>query len=347
MGPELTPSGAWRDPSEADPRLLAAKLRQARRERSLLAALLLLAVLALGAERLGSRVWTVAVYDTRLNEFVEQVYLAQRGQAQQALEMVRARARDAHPYYGDPAHAAVFEAAVPGFLNTVVVRRSRRLAAVAPSPPRLNAPLTVPGADAPVLAAAEALGRVLQVVADARAVYDVTDPKKVRLVVALPTRELAQAALATRLETVANHVKEALKNPDHLTEQGFLQQVEVRPARRVPLQRVMTEAQATDYLTRGDPREAEHEVAAGESSRDIAAKYGIKVEALAEWNPGRDINRLKPGERLRVHRPEAPLTVLTVERHTVHDGGDVVTIEVRRHDGVETNRGEVDRRPAS
>ena len=323
-------------PEAVGERELQVRLRQAEREKSLLVAALVLVLALAVLQRAGSRVVAVAVYDKQSKAFVEQVYLAQRAQAEQALALVRQRARAAHPYYGDKAAGDLFErAANAGFQEPLQLPRVRRLTPLHQASG---------AADAPVQAAADLLEKVVRVVVDAHGIWDANAK---RFVAVLPSQALAQQALDTRLENVAAQVKQDLRAPDHLRgKPAYLQSIELRPARRWPLSQVLTVQQAVDYLAKGDPREAEHEVQTGESARNIADKYGARLTDLAAWNPGRDLTRLRVGDKLIVRRPEAPLTVVTVESRTYREGGKVVTLEVRRHNGVETSRAEVERRSA-
>lgn len=325
---------------EAEMRALEGRVRQLSRERSLLAALLCLALVAFLVDRVGQRVWAVSVWDNAAGTFVEQVYLPQHAQVMQALDLVRRSARAGHPVYGDSAADSLFAAAQPGWESKVVITRVRRSV---PFPAFTNGDHKANGVAAPVLGAAEALSRVLRVVVDG---YSIWDEHLKRPLAVLPTEAMAKEALEARLEAVAAKVRSELRSPDHLVSQDFLQTVSIRPQPHWPMSAVLSVPQAVDYLTRGNVKEAVHEVQQGERASDVAAKYGARLDALASWNPGVDLGRLRVGEKLRVRRPEAPLSVITVERRTSRDGGDQVTVEVRRQDGLEIQRQEVDRRPA-
>lgn len=303
------------------------RIRSLERERSALLAILLVVVALSVVDRIGQRVYAIAVWDSTRDEFVERAYLAQEAQAEEVLATLMDNARRRHPFYKDA--KAEFEEARPGFQEPVTVRRVRR---VIPLPP-----LSADGADMPVRRAVEALSGVLHVQVNAVSLYD---DEKDRPLVALPSEAMVAEAQETRLENVARRVSDQLKAPDYLVEKPvFLQKVSTKPV-VWPVADVLTVQQAVEYLAHGEAP-ALHVVQAGEERavQKIAAKYNAKVADLAKWNPGRDLTLLRPGDKLVVRRPEPPLTVLTVERRTfrMSQGGKryKVTAEIRRHDGEE------------
>lgn len=327
---------------------LQARCRALHRERSLWLGVALLAIALAVVDRGGSQVYAVAVWDATQSTFVEQAYLANRVQANQVLGALKEQARLAHPFYAGAKEA--YQQAAPEFQEKVSVRRVRRVTALAP-------PSTT--VDLPVAAAIEALAKVLKVEVDAYGIFDVQDANRKRLLVALPSKAMALQAIETRLGNVTRKVEEELRGVGHLVEKpSFLQNVEIE-RRRWPVGQVMTVEQAVDYLTNGDTKDSWHLVQNGETGaaglRQIAAKYGARVDDLRQWNAGRDLTTLAVGDKLIIRRPEPPLTVLTVENRTyvesIQRSGkpakDRVTVEIRRHNGVELThlRKELGRRP--
>ncbi|MCC7491698.1 MAG: LysM peptidoglycan-binding domain-containing protein [Fimbriimonadaceae bacterium] len=319
-------------PEQTAARQWELRARQLQRERNLLTAVLLLVLLLALLERIGSRVWAIAVFDSARREFVEVAYLPQRAQAEQVLSTLQENARRRHPFYRDAPKE--FLAARPSFREAVVLRRVRRVVAL---------PRQATGADLPVQRAAEALASVLHVQVKASSLNDVENRK---VLVVLPAETMVEDASKARLANVSGRVSRDLTGGDRLIEARFLQKTAVQPV-SWPLEEVRTVQQAVEYLTSG-AAPAMHVVQAGERPSQIAAKYNATGEDLARWNPGRDFSLLRVGDRLVVRRPEPPLTVLTVERRSYKQRIDghwyQVTVEIRRHDGEEKNRSELERK---
>ena len=322
---EVTPGAAPGVPTEQ-------RERQQRRERALLVTALVLVTALLLLQRIGTRVWAVAVYDPAERTFVEHVYVLQKEQAQRALNLVLTRAQLTHPFYRTAEGAPLFGASAPSFEQAYRIEPARRMIQLLPGT----------SAATPVVTAADALTKVLRPVVDAWAIYD-TGAKAT--IAVLPTESMAKLVLDQRLAEVSAKVRADLGARDRLVSAGFLQQVQVQRIKKWPVTDVMTVPQAVAYLANGTRRDAQHVVADGESAKCIAAKYDAKIEDLAAWNPGRDLTHLRVGDAIMVRRPDAPLTVLTVERRTYHQDGQTVTMDVRRHNGVETNRQPAEQSP--
>ncbi|MBI2299290.1 MAG: LysM peptidoglycan-binding domain-containing protein [Armatimonadetes bacterium] len=330
---------------------LQAGLRQVERQRSMLIAVALLAVAMALVDRVGDRVWAIAIKDARSGSFVEQAYVPQRDQAMQVLGALKQQACTNHPFYR--AAPQLFDEARPDFDEPVVVRRVRRVTPLTAATGALDLPLRT---------AVDALARLVKVDLDAYAVLDVRPGGQKRRLVSLPNLTLAKQATDTRLNNVTRQVEEQLRGTGgRLTEKPrFLETIEIE-RRRVPVDQVMSVDQAVAYLTCGELRDSWHLVQTGETDRRglqrIAGKYDAKVADLEAWNPGRDLSTLNVGDRLIVRRPEPPLTVLTVEHRTyteeVERGGRPakhrVTVEIRRHNGVELEalRKETERKPVT
>lgn len=309
-----------------DQRLLDARVRQLEGERRIwLVAVLLLCCLML-LDRVGQRVWAIAVKEEGPGTFVERAYLAQRAQADEVLATIKEHARQQHPFYKDA--KLDFDEARPSFAQQVVVRRVRR---VVPLPSEPAGP-----PDLPVARAVAALEKHLTVCVRAVALQDV---EKQRTLVVLPSESMVDEAKNARLANVGQAVKADLKAPDNyiLQEPKFLQQVATVPV-DWPIAQVLTVQQAVEKLTSGEAP-AMHLVQAGEKVASIAAKYKAKVSDLRAWNPGRDLSSLQAGQRLVVRRPEPPLTVLTIERR-LYNGQEY---EIRRHDGQKTTTTRVEK----
>lgn len=337
--------------SATDPRRLEARLRQYQREQRALLAILFVVVLLALLDRVGSRVYAIAVWDPTQKQFVERAYLPQRAQAEEVVETLLEQARLAHPFYKDAPND--FAQAQPGFQEAMTIRRVRRVTAL---PSKADT-----AADLPVQRAVTALKDVLHVEVQAVGLFDIeaSGAGDDRPLVVLPSEAAMDAAQEARLANIGRRVEEdlekanaraleKLKGANFIVEKAsFLQKVQTRPV-EWPIRDVMTVQQAVEYLTHGDAP-ALHEVQAGENAIKIAAKYDAKVADLAKWNPGRDLNLLRVGEKLVVRRPEPPLTVLTVERRSfrkTENGRDyTVTVEIRRHDGEEKARTVVTREP--
>ncbi len=327
-------------PEDTSPELqqAEARLRQLQRERNLLFATLLLVVALAWLDRIGTRVYAIAVWDAQRETFIERVYLPQRAQAEEALSTVLENARKRHPFYKDAPND--FTAGQPSFQERCVIRRVRRLY-----------PLAIGGGgQSPVQQAAESLTNVLHVQVNAVSIYNL---ERRRPVVVLPSVGMATEAQDTRLENIGRRVSQDLRAPDYLVEKPtFLQKVALKPV-VCPVEKVLTVQQAVDYLTHGDTP-ALHEAQPRDTAQSIAEKYSAKLADLAKWNPGRDLNLVRPGDKLVVRRPEPPLTVLTVERRISRSTEAVdgqqqsfrVTVEIRRHDGEQKARTEIGREKA-
>jgi LysM repeat protein len=302
--------------STLDQRLREARIRQLEAERRLWLAGLLVVICLAALDRVGQRVWAIAVKDESQSSFVERAYLPQKAQADEVLETIKEHARLRHPFYKDA--PLDFEEARPDFKQKVVVRRVRRVVAL-PSEPA-GPP------DLPVARAVNSLEKVLTVEVRAVSLWDV---EKNRSLVVLPTEGMVDEAKETRLGNVTKQVEADLKPPKNFLLQppSFLQQVNTRTV-NWPVAQVLTVQQAVEQLTRGEAP-AMHLVQAGETASAISTKYKAKVDDLRAWNPGRDLTSLEAGQQLVVRRPEPPLTVLTIERR-IADG---VEYEIRRHDG--------------
>ncbi|NUP98401.1 MAG: LysM peptidoglycan-binding domain-containing protein [Armatimonadetes bacterium] len=314
----------------------ALRCRQLERERNALLAIAILIFCIATLQRIGQRVYAISVWDPTRGEFVERAYLPQRAQAEEVLATLTENARKRHPFYRSA--PVDFQEAEPGFQEPVAIRRVRRTVPL---------PAGKSGADLPVQRAVQGLTPVLHVQVKAVSLFDA---EKDRPLVVLPSEGMVEEAKDTRLDNVGRKVSQDIKAPDYLVEApAFLQKVATRHV-VWPVDKVLTVAQAVDYLTHGEAP-AMHVVQAGESLAAIAAKYGARVSDLAEWNPGRALNMLRAGDKLVVRRPEAPLTVLTVERRVIRemvDGrrtGHKVTVEIRRHDGQQKAKTVVGREP--
>lgn len=319
-------------------------LQQAVRTNRLLLCLLTLTIAVALVDRVGMRVWTIAVHDGGQGGFVEYAYLAQREQAAAVVDRLLAAARDRHPVYRE--HHDVFARANADFLEPVVYRRARRLTALAKSPE----PSAV---GQPIDDAVALLAPAVEVVVDGYGIF--AESSREPLVV-MASEAWAQQAVRTRLENTSAKVEEALAGIGLLTEAPeYVQQVEVRAVARHPIRKISTVADAVRYLTEGDLHDAQHTVAAGEEGKlgRVAALYDATVEDLIGWNRGRDLTLLKVGDTIIVRKPEPPVTVKTVEhRYTTvseRTGGRLkrfkVTVEIIRHDGEVVHRNEIRREP--
>ena len=57
-----------------------------------------------------------------------------------------------------------------------------------------------------------------------------------------------------------------------------------------------------------------HRVRKGETASQIAVKYGLKLKALAQANPGFNLNKLRPGDTLNISKGAAPACLTVVVR---------------------------------
>lgn len=328
--------------AEAPASDLREELQGLRRTNRLLLCLMVLCLAVALLQRVGSRVYALAVLDRTLNRYVEVTYLAQRQQAEAVLRTLLQQARDKHPVYRE--HPDVFERANARFRDPVLIHRVRRQVRLAGDQ----------AGAAPVQEAVRALQPVVQVVVDG---YGITAETSTQPLVVLASDAWALQALNTRLENVSVKVEAQLAGVGLLTERPeFVPAVTTRLVPGWPIDQVKTVAQAVDFLTHGDLRNALHTVKAGEPSRltRIAEQYHCTVADLERWNEGSDLSLLKVGDTLIVRKPEPPLTVKTVEHRYPVQRAELngrmrpvkLTIEVVRHDGVEVHRTEISREPA-
>jgi hypothetical protein len=92
-------------------------------------------------------------------------------------------------------------------------------------------------------------------------------------------------------------------------------QKELMPAARAE-GRVKTLKQAVALLGRPVGRLDEHEVRPGEVAARIARNYGISFADLEAGNPGRDLTRIRPGDKLVIASGKRILSVETVSDET-------------------------------
>lgn len=270
--------------------------------------------------RVGGRVWSVAVFDPAQAGYVEQVYLPQRAQAEEALAAVLEAARAQHAYYAGDAGAPRYAAAHPGFAQRYLLRPVRR------------------SVDRDAAAAPAAVAQLAAVLTPVVEAYAIVDTKAGTRLAVLPTAEQAEAALEARRQAVAKEVEGNLPRGGKLRSVSLVQAVEVRPAPRCPLSEVLEVPAAVAELSGARARPNTHTVVAGDTLESLAAKYAARLGDLRSWNPSVDFRRLKVGTKVVVRRSEAPLTVLTVEHRTFSREGGPQTMEVRRHDGLEISR---------
>jgi LysM repeat protein len=82
-----------------------------------------------------------------------------------------------------------------------------------------------------------------------------------------------------------------------------LQKADTRIWRRTP-------QEAVELLFAPDGKVSVHVVKSGEVAGAIASKYSMKLSDMAKLNPGRSLDRLQIGDRLRVGVGKTPLTVI-------------------------------------
>lgn len=139
----------------------------------------------------------------------------------------------------------------------------------------------------------------------------------------------ANAALNAAKLFYAKDVKSLYEEP------RFKENVKVAPAWVSPQRVARSAEEGAQALTARAGRPTTHEVRKGEIAILIARKHGITLSQLQELNPGRDLDHLQIGDRLRVGAGNAPVTVIVKEARG-RPGGErrIITYE----NGVEVRR---------
>jgi len=105
---------------------------------------------------------------------------------------------------------------------------------------------------------------------------------------------------------VANLLEEPSFKQNVTTE---LQKVDLRRWRRTP-------QEAVELLFAPEGKAGVHIVRRGEVASVIAQRYHMSLSEMRKLNPGRSLDRLQIGDRLRVGRGQAPLTVIVRDQVT-------------------------------
>lgn len=123
-------------------------------------------------------------------------------------------------------------------------------------------------------------------------------------VAAIDTQQQAGETLELARERYGKLVPNLAEEPsfkEDVTTQ--LQKADLRLWRRTP-------AQAVELLFNPDNKPAAHIVRKGEIAGTIAAKYGMTLAKMKTLNPGRHLDKLQIGDKLRVGAGRCPLTVV-------------------------------------
>lgn len=99
------------------------------------------------------------------------------------------------------------------------------------------------------------------------------------------------------------------------------------------IENILSKEEALTLLRRGTLEERPYQVKPGDSFWSIARSIGMRVEDLMAANPGKDPERLQPGETLSTVVPKPYLTVRTVEEASVTQEIPFAT-EVRKLDSL-------------
>ncbi len=155
-----------------------------------------------------------------------------------------------------------------------------------------------------------------------------------RFVVALPEAQEAVTALSLLLRELSP------SDPGltvYFKEKVSVEVMDVPPAKLMP-----SAEEAVGRIMKETSPKTVHRVKRGESAWQIARTYGVRLERLAHVNPGRDLERIREGETLRIPGSMAPVTV--VARKEIEEpagaGGAQRTRKVRvtYENGVEVKR---------
>jgi LysM repeat protein len=136
-------------------------------------------------------------------------------------------------------------------------------------------------------------------------------------VLALDSREKAGQALALYASQNCGEEVGPAVAPTRFAEQVTIEQ------RIVPLDTAVESAEAAcERLGDGKSRRAYHVVKEGETAYEIAHRYKIGYYALRDLNPGKDLDRLKIGDKLTVSGSEPLLTVVSTRRASLSEAID-------------------------
>lgn len=130
-------------------------------------------------------------------------------------------------------------------------------------------------------------------------------------IVALATESEAREVLDTLMAQYAGRVGVLVEEPT------TLETVTIEPRYVYLSDLAETAEEGVARLTEGTEARAEYVVKAGDVASRIAQAYGLTLQELQNLNPGRDLNRLQIGDRLRIQESTPLLTVVTKEAQTV------------------------------
>jgi LysM repeat protein len=184
--------------------------------------------------------------------------------------------------------------------------------------------------------AARALSTRLDTVIEAAAVL-----ADGRIVFGLPDQNEAVSAISLFLE--------ALSPPGDDITRVFKQQVKVE-LRDVPTQQYFFSARgAVNKMVEGATPRHVHEVKPGDTAWEIASHYHLSLSGLAVANPALDLNRIRPGDQLKI--PGDPLPVTVIAKQDVQElvtrglRHRTQTVRITYENGVEVSRRVIGRQP--
>ena len=103
-----------------------------------------------------------------------------------------------------------------------------------------------------------------------------------------------------------------------------------------------TADKALEKIVEGSAPKAEHTVKRGDSAWKIANDYGVTLSRLAAGNPGRDMNMIQIGQKVKIPGELPPLTVIARREITEPFGsgasGRIRTVRITYENGVEVKR---------
>jgi len=132
----------------------------------------------------------------------------------------------------------------------------------------------------------------------------------------VPSEEIAEELL---IEIKKPYVKKTDdKGNVDLLEVSFSQKVEII-SKNVSPEKILTKEEAEEKISEGIEGVRTYKVVKGDNDWNISRSFNINLRSLHEANPGKDMERLRPGEIINLHMEKPFIDVKTIEKHIFNE----------------------------
>lgn len=128
--------------------------------------------------------------------------------------------------------------------------------------------------------------------------------------------EVSQQVLDEIKRPYIDKVKE--KEKQELLEVSFGQKVDII-SKDVPADEILTKEQALERVSQSSEAVHTYQVAKGDSAWNISRAFNTGIRTLEEANPGKDIEKLMPGEEINLFVEKPFIDVKTIEKRIVEE----------------------------